>query len=429
MRLRIVGLLAAAVGVVLVTLLVPLLIVFDDLGELEATNTALARAGALAGQLASADAPAIPLDEVDGFPATVFLPDGRVLGMPVARSPEAVAAVAGRTPTATSTTGSEVLLPVPTTGGTAVVRVGVPRDPLHGNGIVALAVVALGIGVALISVAVADRLAQVEVSALADVAQAADRIAAGDTTARSTPAGPPEVRRLSSAVNKIAIQVEQLLGAERREGSDLAHRLRTPLTALELDVNALPESPAARNVVIDLNALTLAINGVISTSRRAVPRAPAGPVLLGDVVRERLRYWSALAAGTGRTAESAIHDEPCSVGVGRADLEAVVDALLANVFAHTPAGTGFRVAVCRRGAAALMIVEDRGPGFTRPDAVRRGRSGSGSTGLGLDIVRRTAESTGGSVRTGRSVLGGATVEVAFGAEVPLPARGSWLRRR
>lgn len=412
MRQRIVGLLVAAAGLVLVTLLVPLLIVLDDLRELTAANTALERASALAGQLTDDQAPLLPPVDADGFPATVYLPDGRVLGVPVPRSSQAAEAV-GRSVTVTPSTGSEVLVPVRTRDGTAVVRVGVPS---HGNGTVAVAVVALGVGVALITVAVADRLARDEVAALADVARAADRIAAGDTTARSTPAGPPEVRRLSAAVNKIAIQVEQLLGAERREGSDLAHRLRTPLTALELDVSALPESPAARNVAIDLNALTLAINGVISTSRRTVRKPPTGPVLLSDVVRERLRYWTALAAGTGRAAESVIDDASGSVGAGRADLEAVIDALLANVFAHTPAGTGFRVVVRRHGAAVLLIVDDRGPGFARSDVVRRGRSGSGSTGLGLDIVRRTAESTGGSVRTGRSVLGGATVEVVFGAD-------------
>lgn len=418
MRVRIVGLLAASVGVVLVALLVPLLIVLDDLAEFEANRIALERAGAVAGQLSSVDGNGLPTIDADGFPTTVFLPDGRLLGVPVARSPAAATARIGRTVTADTGTGSEVLVPVSTAGGTAVVRVGVPGDSQLGSAILSVAVVALGIGVALVSIAVADRLARDGLNALADLTRAADGIAAGDTAARATPAGPPEIRRLSSAVNKIAIQVDQLLVAQRREGSDLAHRLRTPLTALELDVGALPESAATRKVMIDLNALTLAINGVISMSRRAVRKHAAGPVPLGDVVRQRLQYWTALAHGTGRVAESDIDDEGYRVDIARVDLEAAIDALLANVFAHTPAGTGFRVAVFRRGSAALMVVEDRGAGFTRRDPSRRGRSGSGSTGLGLDIVRRTAESTGGSVRTGRSVLGGAVVEVTFGTEDP-----------
>ena len=87
------------------------------------------------------------------------------------------------------------------------------------------------------------------------------------------------------------------------------------------------------------------------------------------------------------------------------DLAAALDALLGNVFAHTPEGTSFGVAV-RPGAGggAEVSVSDAGPG-TQATAVERGRSGAGSTGLGLDIARRTAESSGGSLRIETSAAG------------------------
>ena len=51
----------------------------------------------------------------------------------------------------------------------------------------------------------------------------------------------------------------------------------------------------------------------------------------------------------------------------------------------------------------MVVVADHGPGFAEPAAaVERGRSGGGSTGLGLDIARRTAEASGGQLRLGRS---------------------------
>ena len=61
-----------------------------------------------------------------------------------------------------------------------------------------------------------------------------------------------------------------------------------------------------------------------------------------------------------------------------------------------------------------VTVEDAGPGLSAASA-RRGVSAGGSTGLGLDIARRTAESSGGSMRTGTGPLGGALVELSLGA--------------
>ena len=91
--------------------------------------------------------------------------------------------------------------------------------------------------------------------------------------------------------------------------------------------------------------------------------------------------------------------------VPAADLAAAVDALLGNVFAHTPEGTGMLVDVrSRDGGGALVTVSDAGPGLPER-AAERGRSGGGSTGLGLDIARRTAEASGGELRIRSSPRG------------------------
>jgi signal transduction histidine kinase len=103
------------------------------------------------------------------------------------------------------------------------------------------------------------------------------------------------------------------------------------------------------------------------------------------------------------------------VGVSEVDLSASLDALLGNVFSHTPEGTAFAVTVTGRpGGGARLVVEDSGPGFAAVDAVRRGASGAGSTGLGLDIARRTARSSGGDLTLGTSDSGGARVVIDLG---------------
>ena len=78
------------------------------------------------------------------------------------------------------------------------------------------------------------------------------------------------------------------------------------------------------------------------------------------------------------------------------DVGAAIDALLANVFAHTEAGTGFDVSLTDEPGLIRLAVADQGGGFGE-EALERGWSGSDSTGLGLDIVRRTVEDAGGTM--------------------------------
>jgi signal transduction histidine kinase len=100
------------------------------------------------------------------------------------------------------------------------------------------------------------------------------------------------------------------------------------------------------------------------------------------------------------------------VGVAQPELGACLDALLGNVFAHTPQGTGFTIALDPRGrGGAVLSVHDDGPGFAQSDPVRRGASGGGSTGLGLDIARQTAEASGGTLTIGPGPGGHVSVEL------------------
>jgi signal transduction histidine kinase len=94
--------------------------------------------------------------------------------------------------------------------------------------------------------------------------------------------------------------------------------------------------------------------------------------------------------------------------LSRSELILVVDAMLGNVFSHTPDRAAFRVSVSSEG----LLVDDAGPGIADPSlSVQRGVSGAGSTGLGLDIVRRAASQLGGELVVTRSPLGGARVGI------------------
>ena len=93
------------------------------------------------------------------------------------------------------------------------------------------------------------------------------------------------------------------------------------------------------------------------------------------------------------------------------DLADLVDVLLDNVFSHTPESTGLAVVLDVVADEAVLTVSDSGPGI---DPARRR---PGSTGLGLDIVQRTARSVGGSSRL-TSDREGTRVEVRLPVRPP-----------
>ena len=106
---------------------------------------------------------------------------------------------------------------------------------------------------------------------------------------------------------------------------------------------------------------------------------------------------------------------PLPVAVGRAELAACLDALLGNVFAHTPEGTPYVVRLARlAGGGAHLVIEDQGPGFRDATVVSRGTSGAGSTGLGLDIARQTAQASGGSFTVAPASPRGARIVIELG---------------
>jgi signal transduction histidine kinase len=423
-RAQLTTLVAATTSVVLLAFLVPLGLLLRSEAEQQAIATATLRAQALAAVVAldpdqAAGQLAPPSDE-DPL-VSVFLPDGRVLGAAAERTPSVELAARGRAFTAEWDGGVEVLVPVQgLPDGAAVIRSYVPEPLLH-RGVnrtwallAVLGLVVFGFGLLL-----ADRLGRRLVGSVTALAGAADRLGQGDLSARANPGGARELDRVGEELNRLATRIGELLAAEREEVADLAHRLRTPVTALRLDVESLRDGDEQARLAGDVDALGRVVDEVIRTARRPVREGARAQTDLVEVARERVGYWSVLAEETGRSLAVALPERPVPVRAARDDLAAALDALLENVFAHTPDGTAARVEVVPQPAGGgLLRVDDGGPGWPAdlpaelPAA--RGASGGGSTGLGLDIARRTAQAAGGTLRRTRAPLGGARVALALG---------------
>jgi signal transduction histidine kinase len=348
----------------------------------------------------------------------------------------------GRASTAEVPGGSVLLQPVALSSGKfAVVEVFIP-DTAVSKGVGTAWAVLAGVGLALIvgSVAVADRLGVRMVRPARRLVEGARELGEGRLGSRVPEEGPTELRLAAVAFNSMADQVVQLLANERELAADLSHRLRTPLTVLRLNTASLGDGPAAEQTRAAVAQLEREVDTIIRTAREAKPQtAASGPGAgcdAAEVVRERMAFWSALAEDEGRTVRLAGVDRPVRIPVARADLAAALDALLGNVFRHTPEGTAFAVDVHNGEDAVIVLVSDAGPGIPDPEAAMargRGSGSDGSTGLGLDIVRRLAESTGGDVRIGRSVLDGTEVRIWIQLDRRGPVRsgprGAVRRRR
>jgi two-component system OmpR family sensor kinase len=262
-------------------------------------------------------------------------------------------------------------------------------------------------------------------------------IGAGDLSRRVERAEPrTEVGRLGLALNGMLGQIESAFAAReeserklRRFVADASHELRTPLAAVrayaELFTRGADRRPAdlARSmegIARESERMSLLVNDLLLLARLDEGRPlRRDPIQLDEVVEEAVE--TALAVEPDRPME--LERSAVRVVGDRERLRQIVDNLLANVRAHTPAGSPVRLRVASADGTAVVEVRDSGPGLTFEETNRvferfyradRSRSrASGGTGLGLSIVSAVTEAHGGSV-VARSEPGrGATLSISL----------------
>ncbi|MGW3044884.1 ATP-binding protein [Kitasatospora sp. NPDC001159] len=452
----------AVTSMVALSFLIPLGLLLSTQVHSQATQSAQQRAAVLAPVLAVSTDPAAVRQVVAGLDASdrlcVHLPDGTVIGAGHASERQLSAAAADRESAGRDVPGGwDYLQPVLLGGDrVAVVEAFVPEEELVRG--VATGWTVMSVLAALLvagSVLVADRLGSRVVRSSRGLSQAANALGAGDLDVRVEPAGPRELHEAGSAFNAMAERIVQLLDNERELIADLSHRLRTPLTALHLADEQVGDVPGAERMSTAIRQLESEVDSIIRTARTRPVRHLSGqqdgasetrPARRDDggcevstVVRQRVGFWSVLAAQQDRECVFTATDIPTPVALSADELGAVVDSLVGNVFRHTARGTALRVSVLPTARGACLVVEDDGDGIPDPDlALSRGASTGGSTGLGLDIARRAASSTGGELRILRGAAGGARVEVELGrataqdhraADAGRPGRRRWRWRR
>jgi signal transduction histidine kinase len=418
MRRRISWLVLAATTTVVVSFVIPLCLLVQTLAEdramaaadQEARNVAILVTGLVDDRQVAQVVENIDRRN-DVARTAVLTVNGSVLGSGEISTddPEVQRALDGDAFEAVDDAGGRVLLPVVTDEGTAVVRTSVSSDDLH-EGVTTAWLGIIGLGVLLLALAGATaawqgrRLAE----PLREVAGIAHELRAGNLMARARVRGTSETQELARALNGLADRTRELLAAERAAVGDLSHRLRTPVTALRLDAEAVSDQGLSRRLADHIAVLQRSIDAIVREARRPVRTdLPA----VGDIaatVRERTSFWEVLAEDQERPTEISVPEGELTVPVAPDDLADLVDVLIDNVFAHTPERTAFAVRLDAEDGTARLVVSDDGPG-----PADRAGDRLGSTGLGLDIARRTATGSGGDLRFGPGEDGGTTVEVTL----------------
>jgi signal transduction histidine kinase len=420
MRRQLAVLVAATTSLVVIAFLVPLGLLVPDFAENRVIKDATRDAQTVAllvgvlGDDARLDTTIALFNQRSSRRITVFLDNGDTIGAPADLSSTVERAVNGLALSGATGDGYEVLQPVTTPEGRYVVRVLVPQEDLR-TGVWRARLILAGLGLALLIVAMvaADRVARRVAKPLGALADATHQIGEGRLDVEVEAVGPPEVVELATVVNRLSRRIQALLAAERELVADLSHRLRTPITALRLDSEGLRDPDEARRLGDDVDMLERAVDDIIREARR--PTAPDQAVDSAAIVRQRVSFWSALAEDQGRAIHLDTPALPVPVSVTGPDLSAALDALLQNALSYTPEGAAVHVRLEPRDAGGgILTVEDEGTGFDDVTGVERGSSGTGSTGLGLDIARRTAVASGGQMVLDRAVGGGASVRLELG---------------
>jgi signal transduction histidine kinase len=451
MRRTLAGVALAVTSMVALSFLIPLALLVKSEVRSRAITVAEQRAAALAPVLALTTRPdevQQAVAELDGTGRLgVHLPGGRLVGTAYAPA-DAWRRAARQQRTFAQDTGDGWVHLQPVVlarDRVAVVESFVPRAEFErGVGTSWLVMSALALALVAGSVLVADRLGARVVRASRDLSRAANALGEGDLDRRLEPKGPPELQEAGAAFNTMADRVVELLAMERELVADLSHRLRTPLTALHLESERIASGlrredadrleAAVTHLEEELDSIIKAARTPLSAALAApAPPGPKAPCEAARVVSARMDFWSVLAAQQGRECAVTVTDEPTPVLLPEEDLAAAVDALVGNVFRHTPESTALAVGVHRTAHAVVVTVDDAGPGIPDPErALARGASVGGSTGLGLDIAHRAADTGRGRLEVDRAPLGGARVlmELELASErAPGGERASHGRRR
>lgn len=261
---------------------------------------------------------------------------------------------------------------------------------------------------------------------LRSLARAVGRFGRGMTVPPVREKGPRELRQLTRGFNQMVEQVSRAENDRAVMLAGVAHDLRTPLARMRLRAEMMDDARLRDGVVRDVDSMSHIVDQFLVFANGGADRSEVVEV---DPTCERIARTYRAVAPNAQPVEIALATGP-GFRLPTATLDRILSNLLDN--AHAYGAPPVRIATERGAEGYVLTVSDGGKGIAQrdlADATRPfvrldpARGGNGHSGLGLAIVERLVQRTGGQCRIGNQEQGGLRIEMVFPFDVvPKPER-------
>jgi signal transduction histidine kinase len=248
---------------------------------------------------------------------------------------------------------------------------------------------------------------------IAQLEEATRQFGAGDLATRApTHQGPPDIRQLATEFNTMAERLDDLVNTQQAFVADASHELRSPLTAIRLQIEAM-EYDSAQGIEIrrqraldEVGRLSRNVDGLLVLARQDQSDRGTELINLSQLVSDRAEFWSSLIGERGLELQKNISPD-LYARLSPDRFVTAFDNLISNAIDAAPPLSKITVAAESVQDRLVIRIIDNGPGMSAEQRVAAfdrfwrattKRTALGGSGLGLAIARKLVAVDHGTIR-------------------------------
>jgi signal transduction histidine kinase len=248
---------------------------------------------------------------------------------------------------------------------------------------------------------------------IAELEAATRQFGAGDLSTRApTTTGPPDIRQLATEFNTMAERLDDLVNTQQAFVADASHELRSPLTAIRLQIEAMEYDTAEgreirrQRALDEVGRLSRNVDGLLVLARQDESDRRAELVDVSTLTMDRAQFWSSLLVERSLSLATIITPNLYARLVPDRFVTAF-DNLISNAIDAAPPASSITVKIELRQGHLVVHIIDNGAGMSAEQRVAAfdrfwrattKRTALGGSGLGLAIARKLVAADHGTIR-------------------------------